>query len=187
MASYDIIQWFEGACSYSNDCTCFRCTKISPSTWGGEESAFLLFGPPSGLFYRDMDGVIKEGNEIVTDASLGTRFQRGRWIRRLQGRIHKKCWMRVMKSTLLCLPHRLGQNAWVRIGQFIRRKPTPFLALVGLAHLGTFVGIVKTFVNHRRTWRHRRVCGLEPRESVPHSRLARMHPRELQWTMEDLI
>jgi hypothetical protein len=149
MACYDIMQWFGGACYYSNDCTCFRCTQTN-RFWGGEDSAFLLFGPPSGLFYRDMDGVIKEGNEVVQPASLGTRFQRGRWIRRLQARIHKKDWMRVMKSTLLCLPHRLGQNAWVRIGQFIRRKPTPFLALIGLGHLGTFVGIVNKFVNHSR-------------------------------------
>jgi hypothetical protein len=103
----------------------------------------LLFGSPAGEFYRDMDGVMKEGTEIVTDTSLGSRFQRGRWIRRLQGRIHKKYWMRVMKSTLLCLPHRLGQNTWVRIGQFIRRKRTPFLALVGLDRLGSFVGIVE--------------------------------------------
>ena len=165
MACYDIMQWFAGACSYSNDCTCFRCTKSSSSTWGGEGSAFLLFGPPSGLFYRDMNGVIKEGTEVVLSTRLGSRFQRGRWIRRLQARIHKNHWMRVMKSTLLCLPHRLGQNAWVRIGQFIRRKPTPFLALVGLGHLGTFVGIVNTFVNRRRV----------------------RHPREPQWTMEHLI
>jgi hypothetical protein len=158
MARHDIMQWFSGACSISNDCTCFRCTKtrahLASEWWRrgnpNADDTFLFFGPPSGLFYRDMDGVIKEGNEVVQSASLGTRFKRGRWIRRLQARVHKKYWMRVMKSTLLCLPHRLGQNAWVRIGQFIRRKPTPFLALIGLGHLGTFVGIVKTFVNNSR-------------------------------------
>ena len=156
----DIMQWFAGACTYSKNCTCFRCTKPFSSDWGGVGSAFLLFGPPTGLFYRDMDGVIKEGNEIIMDVSMGTRFQRGRWIRRLQGRIHKKHWMRVMKSTLMCLHHRLGQNAWVRIGRFIRIKPTPFLALVGLDHLGTFVGTVKTFVKNRRPMTWRRACGL---------------------------
>jgi len=104
-----------------------------------------------------MYGVMKQGTEDITDRSVGTRFQRGMWIRRLQGRIHKNYWRRVMKSTLLCLPHRLGQNAWVRIGQFIRRKPISFLALVGLDHLGSFVGIGKTFVANRRMWRQKHI------------------------------
>ena len=150
MAEYRLMEWFDGACSYSNDCNCCRCVKPSYDEDGRSDSTFLLFGPPAGLFYRDMYGVMKQGTEDITDRSVGTRFQRGMWIRRLQGRIHKNYWRRVMKSTLLCLPHRLGQNAWVRIGQFIRRKPTPFLALIGLGHLGTFVGIVKTFVNNSR-------------------------------------
>jgi len=116
----------------------------------------LLFGRgDGGLRYRTVDGRVVEGSQVISADTLGRAFKRGRFLRRAQRRFLRRKRRRRLTAMLLCLPCRLGQNAWLRLRQFTQRATTSFLQQVGQAHLPPLVSVVSRFVENTQLQHHR--------------------------------
>ena len=111
----------------------------------------LLFGRgDGGLRYRTVDGRVVEGSQVISADTLGRAFKRGRFLRRAQRMFLRKKRRKHLTAMLLCLPHRLGQNTWLRIRQFTQRCTASFLQQVGHKHLKQFVSVVSLFVDNTK-------------------------------------
>ena len=139
-AFFRTMAWFQGLADI--------CTVDSRS--------LLMFGPTDGgLRYAAMDGRIVEGSQVLSADMLGRAFKRGRFLRRAQRRFLRRKRRRRLTAMLLCLPCRLGQNAWLRLRQFTQRATTSFLQQVGQAHLPPLVSVVSRFVENTQLQHHR--------------------------------
>lgn len=110
------------------------------------ERTWLLFGRRNGLWWMDENGVPTEGSQVVSAESLGVRYRHLRWLIRAQNRFLRRRRVMCMKTILLCLSSRLGQNTWVRIDNFLRRPRSCFLSKLGFDYLGPFVSPVFKFI-----------------------------------------